>query len=143
MVSQIEETFAKKEYAIATFIDIAGAFDNITFDAVNSHIEKSDINIQIAKWIKFMLKSRTILVETNGHLTKVRATRGTPQGGVLSPTLSILVMNSLLEILHNNGHIAVGYDLTIVCRGKHLSTLSERTQYALKMVHRSRTFSTS
>lgn len=65
-------------------------------------------------------------------------TKGTPQGGVLSPTLWILVMDVLLKRLHTAGIKAIGYadDLTITCRGKFQNTLSEIMQRGVKIVER-------
>lgn len=136
LVSQIEDTLDKKEYLIATFMDIAGAFDNITFDAIQTHLYECGLDVNVCRWIKYMLTHRSITVESHGCEVTVTATRGTPQGGVLSPTLWILVMNSLLHNLQNGGFKAIGYadDLVIVCRGKYLSTLADRTQGAMKVI---------
>lgn len=63
--SQIEETHTNKEYLIATFMDIAGAFDNISLETINDHIERCDINIHVTHWIKYMLAHRSIPVEAD------------------------------------------------------------------------------
>lgn len=138
IVSLIEDTFANKEYLIATFMDIAGAFDNASFDAAIKSVVDHGFDITIARWIEYMLCNRSIIFEQKGHEMTVRATRGTPQGGVLSPTIWILIMDSLLKELNSKGFKATGYadDLTVVCRGKHLSTLSDRTQQAIKIVEK-------
>lgn len=97
LVSQIEETFDKKEFLVATFMDITGAFDNVSFEAINSHIEKCGLEQNVSEWIQFMLLNRNISLELYGKVVTVKATRGTPQGGVLSPTIWIIVMDSLLK----------------------------------------------
>lgn len=68
----------------------------------------------------------------------VVATRGTPQGGVLSPTLWTLIMDVLLKRLHSERITAIGYadDLTITCRGKFLKTLSDITQRGVRIVEK-------
>ncbi|RZK37795.1 MAG: hypothetical protein EOO61_08560, partial [Hymenobacter sp.] len=136
ITSIIEKTFSDKEFLLATFLDIEGAFDNVTFDAINSNIAECGANPRICSWIKSMLEHRDISYSHNGILVTIRATRGTPQGGVLSPLLWLAVMNSLLKKLNSHGFKTIGYadDLCICCRGKHLSTLSDRTQFALKLV---------
>lgn len=138
LVSQIENTFDKKEFLVATFMDIAGAFDNISFDAISTHITECGLNAKVIDWIKFMLTHRTITFESHGNSKTVKATRGTPQGGVLSPTLWIIVMDSLLKRLQNGGFKVLGYadDLTVICRGKHLHTLSDLTHRAVKIVEK-------
>lgn len=47
-------------------------------------------------------------------------------------------MDELLSILHREGFEVIGYadDLTVICRGKFLSTLCERTQRALNLIER-------
>lgn len=138
LVSQIEDTFGKKEYAICTFMDIAGAFDNISLEALNTHIEHCGLNKHIVKWINYMLAHKTITYTHQNHRTTVKATKGTPQGGVISPTLWIMVMNSLLKRLKENGIKTVGYayDLVIICRGKYLSVLSDSTQSGIRIVEK-------
>lgn len=71
-------------------MDIAGAFDNLTFDAIERSLKEHNFNSDIIRWIVYMLKHRKIIYELNGTVMKVSATRGTPQGGVLSQTLWIL-----------------------------------------------------
>lgn len=56
LTSHIEMTLERKEYLIATFMDVAGAFDNITFEAVQEQLEQLGINESIIKWIKYMLE---------------------------------------------------------------------------------------
>lgn len=123
-----------KEYIITTFLDIEGAFDNITFDAINTHISELDVSPYVKAWIKYMLSHRTIYIE--GGQVKVTATKGIPQGGVLSLLLWIIIMNSLLKRLSDLGFISNGYadDLNINCIGNYLSTLTERIQAAMKVV---------
>lgn len=83
-----------------------------------------------------MLTNRTITVQTNNHNITVLATRGTPQGGVLSPLLWIIIMNKLLQKLHADGFKAIGYadDLTVINQGKYLNTLCDRNQAAVRIV---------
>lgn len=117
---------------------MAGAFDNLSFDAINESISGYGFDSNVTGWINNMLRNRIIIYEINGIKMKVKATRGTPQEGVLSPTLWILVMNSLLKELKSKKFEAVGYadDLTLICRGKHLNELSDRTQHAIKIVEK-------
>ena len=63
-------------------------------------------------------------------------TRGSPQGGVLSPTFWILVMDELISRLESEGFTVIGYadDLVVICKGKFLNTLCETTQRALKII---------
>lgn len=136
VVTLAEKAISDKEYMMSTFLDIEGAFDNITFNAINRHLNTYEISPHVKSWIKFMLSHRTICYTGQGTQVYATATKGTPQGGVLSPLLWIIIMNSLLRRLNEQGFRTTGYadDLNINCIGKHLSTLTERTQAAMKIV---------
>nr|XP_042904640.1 uncharacterized protein LOC122270622 [Parasteatoda tepidariorum] len=69
---------------------------------------------------------------------KVHATAGCPQGGVLSPILWCMVMDSLLVRLTALGIPCIGYadDGVIVVRGKHGKTVSDIMNNALLEVAR-------
>lgn len=136
VVSQAEKAIANKEYMLSAFLDIEGAFDNISFDAINRHILDCGVDPPVRKWISFMLSHRTICYANQGVPFTVTAMKGTPQGGVLSPLLWIIVMNSLLMRLRSRGFSVTGYadDLNINCIGKYISTLSERLQLAIQVV---------
>jgi hypothetical protein len=62
--------------------------------------------------------------------------RGCPQGGVLSPLLWNMVINSLLVCLNNESLWAQGFadDIAIVINGKFLSTVCELMQKALFII---------
>lgn len=138
LVNLIEKTLQEKEYAVGTFMDISGAFDNISFLTIKKELEERRINKHIKAWICNMLENRQITYDLHGTNVTVAAKRGTPQGGVLSPTLWIIVMDSLLKRLKAANINAIGYadDLVILCRGKFLGTLSEQTNKGLKIAER-------
>jgi retron-type reverse transcriptase len=66
--------------------DIKGLFDNIDHElllrAVNKHTECQWVRLYIARWLTAPLQS------ADGTL--IERTRGTPQGGVVSPVLANL-----------------------------------------------------
>jgi retron-type reverse transcriptase len=74
-----------------------------------------------------MLESRNIIVTLSGETRTVSATRGCPQGGVLSPLLWNLVVYNLIRELNNDGYYTVGYadDIAILINGKFPHTVSE------------------
>lgn len=115
ITSLIEETIAQKEFAIATFLDIEGAFDNIPFTEVDHALENRGLSPLFRKWTMSLLRDRVITYESYGTRTSVTPTRGTPQGGVLSPTLWTLVIDVLLIRLKHAGIHVMGYadDITI------------------------------
>lgn len=70
-------------------IDIKGFFDNIDHElmmlAVKEHTEELWILLYVQRWLKAPLQ------ETNGEI--IERTKGTPQGGVISPLLANLFLH--------------------------------------------------
>ena len=77
------------QYDWVVEFDIKGAFDNIDHEmlmkAVQHHVKEKWQLLYIHRWLK------TPMVKTNGQLEE--RTKGTPQGGVISPLLMNLFMH--------------------------------------------------
>ena len=56
-----------KEIALATFIDIEGAFDNARFDSIRNSALNRGFNMGLVNWITNMLKDRMISTDVGGH----------------------------------------------------------------------------
>ncbi|XP_054281228.1 uncharacterized protein LOC128998898 [Macrosteles quadrilineatus] len=85
-----------------------------------------------------MLESRRAQASLCGTVREVKAQRGCPQGGVLSPNLWNLVVDDLLSELNAQGMYAQGYadDIVVLIRGKFMNTCLELMQRALSIVER-------
>ena len=81
-----------------------------------------------------MLETRIIKAEWGDTHIQKTATRGTPQGGVISPLLWILTVDEILKDMRTNGVKIEAYadDVVIIVTGKFLNTLSELLESALK-----------
>ncbi|XP_036138900.1 uncharacterized protein LOC118644432 [Monomorium pharaonis] len=134
-VSFIEEQLEKKGYAVGTFLDIEGAFNNTPHEVVCEEAARRGVPEKIVEWIKGMLK-RQVTASLGTVSVSGWVERGCPQGGVLSPLLWCLVADSLLGTLNERGILTLGYadDLAILVRGPFLETLLELTQGALEVV---------
>ncbi|GJQ85546.1 hypothetical protein Trydic_g10845 [Trypoxylus dichotomus] len=112
-----------RSIALATFLDIEGAFDRASEPTLTT-------------WITSMLNNRTAYVSMN--LCNIRATvvAVCPQRGVLSPLLWCLLVDDLLSDLRRAGFYAQGYadDITIMVGGGFERVVSERMQVALRLV---------
>jgi len=85
LVYSIERGFRNKEYSLAAFLDIEGAFNNVTPTAITCALTELGIERPIVGLIHTMLTSR-VVHSTMGPAHSTRnVSRGTPQGGVLSP----------------------------------------------------------
>ncbi|XP_062714697.1 uncharacterized protein LOC134291220 [Aedes albopictus] len=90
----------------------------------------------IVNWIGKMLSEREISSNLGSSFISVRAVKGCPQGGVLSPLLWSLVVDDLLKQLEAQGFEIIGFadDIVIVVRGKYDHIFSNRMQTALNLV---------
>lgn len=135
-VSRIEGAMVKGESALGAFLDIEGAFDKVSLDSITSSLSSRCVQPSIVRWITAMLSNREVRLEINGCVVQGSVVRGCPQGGVLSPILWNLVMDSLLVRLNDSGLYSLGYadDLLILLVGKFESSLCELMNTALAIV---------
>ena len=120
MVEYVEAALIKKQYATAVFLDVKGAFDNVLTEDMLSGLRKKETPSNLVNWYAFCLSHRKITLEHNGHKVTKFPTRGTPQGGVLSPVMWNVAFESLLDLFPDSGRVKIiGYadDAVIVCSG--------------------------
>ncbi len=82
LVTKIECSMQEKQFALAVFIDIQGAFDSTTFAAIQEALESRDVGRTAIRWIVNMLKCRNIHLTYQGESVEARVVKGCPQGGV-------------------------------------------------------------
>lgn len=135
VVSKIETAINHQCSSLAAFIDIEGAFDKTTFPSISSALARQGVNPTLSTWITNMLRLRAVQVTVNGT-TRATVMKGCPQGGVLSPLLWNLVVDSLIKRLNHRGYHTVGYadDITIIINGSHINTICNLMRQALKIV---------
>ncbi|MCP3668559.1 MAG: hypothetical protein GY696_39775 [Gammaproteobacteria bacterium] len=138
LVSEIQKALDWKEYALGVFFDIQGAFDNTEFDIVSAALQDREVDPLAERWISAMLKNRQVVAQLGDTRATAQVRRGCPQGGVLSPLLWSLVVDSLIAKLNGLGFYAIGYsdDGAIIVRGRFLDTVCSRMQVALSEVQR-------
>ena len=139
MVEYIEAAFHKKHVAIGVFVDIKGAFDNVTTTSIISGLKKRGENPLIINWYEHFLKNRTINIEYKGNVTKRKLTRGTPQGGVLSPIMWNVAFDTLLHEFPDKPTInLVGFadDGSLLVTAKSPRTAWLKAQNALNKIYK-------
>jgi ribonuclease HI len=138
LISRLEKFKGGNDIALVAFLDIEGAFDNTSFAAISRSLRRRNVPNSLIRWITSMLNSRTVTASLFDEAVTVRVTKGTPQGGCLSPLLWSLVIDDLLERLNRSGVYAQGYadDICIMVAGKFQGTISELLQNALKLTER-------
>jgi len=124
-VFSIERGFSNKEYSLAAFLDIEGAFNNVTLTAITGALTELGIERPVVGLIHTMLTSRVVYSTMGSAHSTRNVIRGTPQGAVLSPLLWVLVVNKPLSLLEEAGTKVVAYadDVVILLQGKFPQTL--------------------
>lgn len=107
--------FAQQGYRYIVDIDIKGFFDNIPHKLIMESVAAkiSDGNI-----LNLIEKFLTSGVMEEGKF--IPTTKGTPQGGVISPILANIALNHLDWFLEENNYIFVRYadDFLVMCKTK-------------------------
>ena len=139
MVHTIERRIKKKGFALGKFLDIEGAFDNISFKAIKTTLQNSKTDSVTYNWIYNMISNRFTTVSLKYSTKRFKITKGCPQGGVLSPVLWNLVVNNLLNKQANEipGYLqAFADDLVILTEGDDLAVIHECTQKSINSINK-------
>ena len=133
-VRRIELSSAKQRTALGIFLDIVGAFDNITHSGIADALPELKGLPFLVYWIKKFLRHRTVQAELNGEKIKREVVQGNPQGGILSPFLWKWILNSLLVDLRKRGFHVQDYvdDVAILVTGTNMLWIKDRAQKAQK-----------
>ena len=97
LVNTIEKATHKGQYCLLVNTDIAGAFNNVSYDAILTAMKKRGIDDNIINWFKFFLTNRTCEAQLGD--TKIYCTTdcGCPQGGIKSGMVWNLIYDPQLE----------------------------------------------
>ena len=87
--------------ALGTFLDIEGAFDNVSFGAIERALDSKWKSAEVNQWIRSMIHNRQTTVELQGERRTIAIRQGCQQGGILSHFLWNLVVNEILEYTRN------------------------------------------
>ena len=119
IVTNIEKSLFCGNFTLGVFLDIEGAFDNATYQSIQTSLEGRDIDQAVQGWMTNMLKNREICIEMRGVKITKKLNKGVPQGGILSPTLWNFILEDLLVTLKNSPVFTQGYadDIALLLNG--------------------------
>jgi ribonuclease HI len=133
MVDKLEYAINNNKFAIGVFLDIKGAFDNVDAESVIRGMQAKGFDCEVTNWYGNLLQNRSVTVDYKGCKLERKLTRGTPQGGVLSPLMWNLVFDSLLDLYKDGPVQSYGYadDGSLVMVGNDLPTMQRCMQRAV------------
>ena len=135
-VDFIERNILRKQHVLAVSLDCSGAFDRIQFSSASMAMEKKEIPPVVNKLYDHILRNRRVSATLQGEECVRIPTRGSPQGGVLSPMIWNIIMDTLLSTFKNTAIKIVGYadDILLLVAGVDPPTLIQEMNGALKKV---------
>ena len=90
------ESFNRREHAVAAFLDVEKAFDNVWHNGLGYKIFMLDLPTKMTRWLSDFIIGRVIQVNVNGFLSdQINPASGVPQGSVLSPLLASMTYQNL------------------------------------------------
>jgi hypothetical protein len=107
VVDRLEKAISEKQTALVVFLDIKGAFDNLSSEVIAHGMYKHEVDDDITGWMQGYLNHRFCRVK--GSKQYFRLIKGTGQGGILSPMIWNFVMDTFLEIFHTHAAEAIAY----------------------------------
>ena len=98
-VQKVQRAWSRKSAFLAFFLDISGAFDKCWHPLVLKTLIDKGCPRYLVNIINDYLHDRKVTLSSGGVSLSKILTTGCPQGGVLSPFIWKLYINSLLELL--------------------------------------------
>jgi len=99
LVGYLEKNKFEQRPSLVAFVDIEGAFNNISRESIVNGLRRFDINPTLVRWVDHFLSRRALVTSQDGQSANKLVSNGCPQGSVCSPIYWNVALDSLLEVL--------------------------------------------
>ena len=133
VVSKLESSVYRGGTAVAVFLDVQGAFDNVDPEKALAAMAKRGFPMEMVDWYTSYLTTRLTTLCYKGLSLTRRTTRGVPQGGILSPLMWNVLFDEFLQLFHGGLVECEGYadDAALLISGHSLQFSLIQLQIAL------------
>jgi ribonuclease HI len=136
VVDVVERGIYQDNLVLAVSLDCTGAFDYISFYSAETATRDLGVPDFVNRWYQHLLRGRRVTADIRGYSDHVYPKRGSPQGGVLSPLIWNVIMNTLLTQFRVGPVKAIGYadDIMLLITGKDIGSMTDLMQKAINKV---------
>ena len=121
-----------KQFTVAVFVDLRKAFDTVNHKILLKKIEKIGINFRLRKWFADYLSNGTQSTFANNIYSEALSlTCGVPQGSVLGPTLFLIYINDVKNVLSQSKHLLYADDTVLYITDNSLDRIENNLQLDL------------
>lgn len=123
LTHEIEDAKRHRQIVSTLFMDVKGAFDNVSRDRLLHTMKELGIPTQVTTWVSHFLTFRTTALAFDGQREDLLPVQtGIPQGSPASPILFLLYIRPLFDVLNQKLPLVwtPSYmdDVALVVRGK-------------------------
>src|SRR5690606_653438 len=139
LVSDVENNWNKKLVTSALFLDVKGAFDNVSRVRLLQTMRQMRIPTPLVHWVEHFMTERSIQLAFDGQREgMVPVDTGIPQGSPVSPILFLIYLKPLFDVLEKK-HPTLQFpsyinDVGIISTGRTLTTNVRELNSAAKTV---------
>ena len=118
LTNNIFNSINNREITVATYIDMAKAFDNVNHSILIKKLEKLGFCGNLIKLLKNYLADRKQSTIANGHISnEENVTCGIPQGSTVGPLMYIIYVNDIVSSIRNCKYYLYADDTIIYTSG--------------------------